>query len=192
MRTGRTFSWRLRTVLSALALLIGLTSEAAAQQPALESAVKATFLHRFGAFAEWPPTAFAAPNAPVVICVSGAPAFAAVVERATGSELIGGRQVSVRALGSVSRNSGCHILYVAGTSGQSVADALRVVRGEPVLTVTDANNGATRGAVHFVLASDRVRFHIDRGAAEGNHVNLSSRLLDIALSVRRRGGSGAR
>ena len=88
----------------------------------------------------------------------------------------------------MSAGSGCHILYAAGAGGQSVAAALAAVRGEPVLTVTDSTHGATRGIIHFVVVSERVRFHIDRDAAARNHVNLSSRLLSIALSVR---GDGA-
>lgn len=175
--------------LLALAVTLGFAASAAAQQAVLEADVKATFLHRFGSFADWPPTAFVSPTAPLVICVAGAPAFASAVQRAAGADLIGGRQVSVRTLGAVTRNSGCHVLFAGGGSGQSVSDALNTVRGEPVLTVTDAANGGTRGAIHFVLVSERVRFHIDRGAAEENHITLSSRLLDIALSVRRRGGS---
>lgn len=172
-----------------LALTVTVVRDASAQQANLEAAVKATFLYRFGSFVEWPPTAFARPDAPLVVCVFGAPSFAQVVERAAGGEQVAGRPVLVRRLSVVARDSGCHILYAAGAGDQSVAQALAAVRGQPVLTVTDSNFGATRGAVHFVVVQDRVRFHIDRGAAEQNFLTLSSRLLSIALSVRRRGGS---
>ncbi|MBC7768975.1 MAG: YfiR family protein [Phycisphaerales bacterium] len=181
-----------RAVLALLALAMPLAArDAAAQQADLEAAVKATFLYRFGSFVDWPPSAFAAPDAPLVVCVSGDAAFAGVVQRASAGERIANRPVLVRAIGVVASSPGCHIIYVTGASGQNIASALTAVRGETVLTVTDAQHGATRGAIHFVVVDDRVRFHIDRGAAERNHLNLSSRLLSIALSVRRRGGGAS-
>lgn len=171
------------TMLAALAVLLPYAPGAKAQPH--EDAVKATFLYRFGSFAEWPATAFAAPDAPIVLCISGASSFAAVVERAASGERIAGREVVVRRIGVVSGQSGCHILYAAGAGSQSVAQSLSVVRGEPVLTITDSAHGSSRGAIHFVVVQDRVRFHIDRSAAERNHISLSSRLMGIALSVRR-------
>jgi hypothetical protein len=41
--------------------------------------------------------------------------------------------------------------------------------------------------IHFVIASNRVRFHIDKSAAERARLQISSRLLNLALDVRGRG-----
>ena len=40
--------------------------------------------------------------------------------------------------------------------------------------------------IHFVVSDGRVRFHIDQGAAGRGKLVLSSRLLNLALSVRGR------
>lgn len=187
MQGGWKFLVRWRAALAALTMVFCAPAPAVAQDN-LEAAVKATFLYRFGSFVEWPETAFVSPDAPIVICVTGG-GFADVVAQAAGDERIAGRAIVVRTVGIVSSGSGCHILYATGRGGQTVTESLRAVRGEPVLTVTDSQYGNARGAVHFVVVSDRVRFHIDRDAAAENHLTLNSRLLSIALSVRERGAS---
>lgn len=161
-------------------------SEARAQT-AEEAAVKATFLYRFASFVDWPSAAFAALDSPLVICVSGADGFAHTVQQASSGGRIGGRPVEVRAVTSVGPGSGCHIVFLAGVATQSVAEGVRALRGQPVLTVTDDRNGGARGAIHFVVADGRVRFHVDRDQAQANGLAINARLLNIALSVRHRG-----
>ena len=181
MTGGRILSvWRVG--LAALVALAASMGDARAQQ-SLEDAVKATFLYRFGSFANWPPSAFADNTTPLVICIAGDAAFAQLVEHSAGAQQIGGRALSVRRLSIVSPASGCHILYIALSSPQAIRDALQATTGDPVLTVTDARFGSVRGAIHFAQSEGRVRFHIDRRAAQRNGVTLSSRLLNIAISV---------
>lgn len=183
MAGGRIFSiWR--AALVTLVLLTAGREEARAQEN-LEEAVKATFLYRFGSFADWPPGAFSDASAPLVICVAGDPAFAHLVEQTAGAQRVAGRAIAVRPVQIVAPRSDCHILYLGYASAQATRDALQATTGDPVLTVTDGGFGSVRGAIHFVRAGGRVRFHIDRSAAERNGVSLSSRLLNIALSVGR-------
>jgi hypothetical protein len=78
-------------------------------------------------------------------------------------------------------------MFVAGSSTQSVAQALDSVRGTPILTVTDAtDDGSAMGIVGFVVQDNKVRFRIDDGAALQNGVAISSELLKLALSVKPR------
>lgn len=181
------FSWIAALAMAVLAFAAG---PAHAQDAELANAIKATFLVRFGSFATWPPHAFESAGAPFTICVSGPQAFADLVEDAAAGERIANRPVAVRRIDAVSPALGCHVAFLGGVAGQSVHAGLSALRGTPTLTVTDEAYGPARGAVHFTLAANRVRFHIDRGAAESNQLNLSSRLLAIAISVRRRGGAG--
>ena len=169
-------------------LALALGSEAGAQNRSLEYPVKATYLYKFAPFVDWPPTAFASPTSPVNLCVAGDDPFGAMLEQAVAGQQISGRPVAVRRLQTVGPRSGCHILYVAGSRGQSAAEALKSVDGTSVLTVTDAaRTPNTRGVIHFVVQNDRVRFHIDEQAAARNRLSISSKLLSLALSVRHRG-----
>ena len=152
----------------------------ATPQPAqtLEYSVKANYLVRFAAFVEWPSRAFASPQAPVVICVVGRDPFSGALERAARAQTAHGRAVAVRRPASAAAAAGCHILYV-GRGGERL-----VPEGQSLLVVTDADVSAERGMIHFAISDDRVRFHIDLQAASRSRLSISSRLLNLALSVR--------
>ncbi|HEY8004553.1 MAG TPA: YfiR family protein [Phenylobacterium sp.] len=166
---------------------VWLTAPARAQaQGALELAVKATYLYKLAPFVNWPPSAYAGPNAPLTICVQGADPFGPMLDRATSGLSVGGHPLAVRRLPRVERDSGCQIAYLAGGPAQSQAQALQALQGQPVLTVTDeARTSSPRGIVHLVLEGGKVRFAIDEGQAEAGGVAISSKLLALAVAVKR-------
>ncbi|WP_372785698.1 YfiR family protein [Phenylobacterium sp.] len=168
-------------------LILSAVSPAQAQGPGgLELAVKATYLYKLAPFVSWPPTAYAAPNAPLVICVQGQDPFGPLLDRATSGQAVGTHPVVVRRLARLDADSGCQIAYVAGGPAQSQAQALEAVEDAPVLTVTDEARGkGARGIVHLLLESGRVRFSIDAGKAEAGGVAISSKLLALAVAVKR-------
>lgn len=178
-----------RTWIAALAVAVGLgvsIPAPAVAQESLESPIKATFLYRFGDFVEWPPGAFPAVGAPLNICVVGVDVFGEVLDAALAGQSAAGRALAIHRLTVLDAGSNCHIAYISGSGAQPVEMALEAVRNAPVLTVTDAANGDTRGAVHFEVVDDKVRFHIDEAAASRGGLAVSSRLLNIALTVQRR------
>lgn len=168
-----------------MAALLGIAPVARAQTS--EDVVKATFLYRFASFITWPEGALGGPESPIVLCVIGADPFARVLERAVADQRVDGRAFDVRRLSEPESARQCQVVYVVGARA---ADTLRVTRGASVLTVTDGTMGDdVRGIIHFVIVGDRVRFHIDDARAAEGQVFLSSRLLSLAVSVRRRAGS---
>ena len=97
---------------------------------------------------------------------------------------VGGRPIAVEELssGQAARTRDCQLLFVGRGSASALFSA---ARGAPVLTVGDRNNGARGGVVDFVLRDGRVRLAIDRRAADVQHLELSSKLLDVAVTVTR-------
>jgi hypothetical protein len=168
----------------AIATAAGLVLAGGARaQTALEAQVKAAFLTRFPAFASWPPGSFTGAE-PLRLCVQGEGPVGPALDRSSGGA-IGGRAIIVRRIAVVDGADGCHILYSGGSSRQSVGQALLAVSRSPVLTVTDAGRGPSRGMIHFVVFEDRVRFHIDAAQADRSGIVLSSKLLALGLSVKR-------
>lgn len=149
----------------------------------MEYAVKAAYLYKFAPFVEWPPLAFASPNSPFRLCVLGHDPFGASLDSAVRGQQVDGRPIQVRRLQQVDPTSGCHILFLGASRSQTAAEALRTVRGAPILTVAD-DQGGSGAIIRFVVKDNRVRFDIDAGAAAANRVTLSSKLLSLALSVR--------
>ena len=171
------------SILVLVALLWSLPLQAVAarspSQTTLEYSVKANYLVRFAAFVEWPAQSFGEARSPVVLCVVGRDPFSGSLDRAARAQTAHGRALVVQRPRTNEAVAGCHILYV-GAGGASLVPA-----GHPaVLTVTDAAASDERGMIHFVISEGRVRFHIDLQAASRNRLSISSRLLNLALSVR--------
>lgn len=164
----------------AAGLALAAAPTPAAAQTNLEYSVKANYLVRFAAFVTWPPRAFASAQAPVVICVAGRDPFGRSLDTAARSHTAYGRPLAVRRLRDPAAVGGCHIVYVGRGGGAAVAAG----QGQPAVLVTDEGAGADRGMIHFVLADGRVRFHIDQQQAARNGLGVSSRLLNLAVSVR--------
>lgn len=169
-----------RALVVPLALLA--SSMAHAQGPS-EGAVKATFLVKFGAYVGWPPS-----SGPVIVCMVGRDVLGSALDAAAAGERIAGRPIQTRRMETVARGSGCDIAFLAGSARQSVPAALAALEGAPVLTVTDSRWSNARGMIHFQVAQSRVRFHIDDRAAGKSGLDMSSKLLGLALSVRKRPG----
>jgi hypothetical protein len=154
----------------------------AAGSASLEYAVKASYLYKFAPFVEWPPRAFATPDSPLRICVTGADPFGPALADAVRGQQIEGHPMIVEHPDAGSLGQ-CHILFVG--KGAAPAELLRAVAGRPVLTVTDRSRGVAGGMVEFVLLDGRVRFAINAAAAEASGVQISSKLLELAVKVAR-------
>ncbi|MGZ3181744.1 MAG: YfiR family protein [Telluria sp.] len=153
---------------------------------ALERSVKAAFLYKFLGYTEFPPSAFADANAPIVIGVLGADDMAAELTRIVAGRTVNGRPVVVRSLKESDTPAGVHMLFVAGNESGRVGRLLRAAGQQPLLLVTESDAGLQQGSViNFRIVDDRVRFDVSLDAAEKNNVKLSSRLLTVAHQVRK-------
>ena len=169
----------------AMAAAIALAlAPAAANAQASENAVKAAFLPRFARYVTWPPAAAPKGSEPFVLCVIGADPFGKTLDQAARTQAVDGRRIVVRRLESAVGADGCQIAFVQGSRLQPAGQLLAALAGKPVLTVTDAGNGAQRGIIHFSVAGGRVRFFIDQSAASRRGLDISSRLLALAIGVR--------
>ncbi len=147
------------------------------------STVKATFLYRFASYVTWPPQSA---SGPIVICFMEGAALKAELERLVHGQSVFGRSFVAERLEAASDIRRCSIAYLNGDEDR-VRQWLRAAAAAPVLTVTDA--AATpnvRAVVHFATVENRIRFHIDDGQAAEHGLSMDSRLLALAVSVRRR------
>ena len=118
------------------------------------------------------------------LCVAGSGELTHVLQDLVRGERVLGLPVEVQALGSreAARGRGCQVLFLAG-GARTARAMLDAEGGEPVLTVGDRSNGTRGGVIDFVIRDGKVRFVIDRGLARRQGLELSSKLLDIAVGV---------
>lgn len=174
--------WRHLGLLLAVVSSLTLATGRLAAAQSIEYEVKANYLVRFAAFVDWPADAFPSPETPLWLCVAGKDSFGATLERAAEAQSAHGRPIRVRRLAAADPAGGCHMLYI----GQGGATILQRAKGQSgLLVVTDSAVSPQRGAIHFVINNGNVRFHIDAHAAAHSKIAISSRLLNLALTVRR-------
>ncbi len=164
-----------------LGVLTGPATSRSATPADLEYGVKAVYLVRFAAFVQWP-AGRGGGDTPIAICVIGRDPFGTRLDTAANGQRVHGRPLVVRRLDYPAPLQPCDIVYVGRGADGLMRDA-GAATGP--LIVTDASASPHRGMIHFVVAEGRVRFHIDLRAAGRAGLTISSRLLNLALSVQR-------
>jgi hypothetical protein len=157
----------------------------AAQPPPAEAA----YLVRLPAFVQWPDSAFESPAGPFNLCILAGDALGEALDQMVSGQKVQQHPVQVKRLQKLEKGSGCHVLYLGALKGPALADALAEAKDAPVLTVTEAQDpSGPKGVIDFQVMSGRVRLAVDQGAARSHGLVLSSKLLDLADSGRRRRG----
>jgi hypothetical protein len=175
---------RSRTILLC-ALGAALVPAADARAEVADTAVKAAFLPRFAHYVTWPASAIPPSGDPLVLCVVGGDPFGQQLDEAARTQSIDGRRIVVKHLDSAQGAGGCQIAFVDGTNAHPTGQILAALARDPVLTVTDADSSGQRGIIHFVVVGGRVRFFIDQSAAAQRGLTISSRLLALAVGVKK-------
>ena len=164
-------------------LVLGPPAERPASQAVAESALKAAFLYNFVKFTEWPSGAIA-DGAPIVLCVAD-PNVADALDQTVLGHSVDGHPLTVTRVKADSAPHGCAVLYVSGESDKRLNALLAGMRGQSVLSVSDAPGFIAQGGVaYFYIEDSKMRFAINPDAAERAHLRLSSRLLSLAKLVR--------
>jgi hypothetical protein len=90
----------------------------------------------------------------------------------------------VESTSDVLSSRACHILYLDADHRGDESEVLATLGQRSVLTVSDTDDFAVRGGVaNFVTVDDKVRFVINKRAADAAGLKISSRLLQIAQVV---------
>jgi hypothetical protein len=170
-----------------LALILALRLIAGGQErPPDEYQVKAAFLYNFAKFVEWPPEAFADPNEPLVVCVLGEDPFGRTLDDAVSGKKIEGRTLAIRRIADARQAKGCRMLFVSSSERKRVLSILASVSESGLLTVGESDSAASDGMIiNFTLESGKVRFAINVAAAERERLRFSSRLLSLAISIKK-------
>jgi hypothetical protein len=155
-----------------------------------EYLVKAGFIYNFAKFVEWPSTAFAEPDSPIVIGVLGTDPFGDIINRVVEGKKIGTRGFIVRRfkwskeLKDSKDFKDCRILFVSSSEKMHFEEVVDAVKGLPILTVGEAPGFAERGGmIRLMLEDNRVRFEVNVDAAQHGNLNISSRLLTLARII---------
>ena len=175
-----------RRTLVAIALLAAMQAGASAQS-LTEHKVKSAYLFNFVKFVKWPPSAFQGAADPFIICTLGQNALDGTLEQIVQGKTVDVRPIVVRHVSSLTEAKGCHVLFVSGSELAKNASLLTTPNLHGILTVSEVDDPGDRlrksAAITFVPDGNRIRFTISPKVAEKAGVEISSKLLSVAMGV---------
>lgn len=175
-----------RRIAALFALLTLATGSGSAADASREYLLKAAFLLNFAQFVEWPPEAFAGPEAPIRIGVLGADPFAGALEATVRGETVRDRPLEVVHATRAEDLRHCQMVFVGPSEAGRSREVVEALAGAPVLTVSDNPDfTAGGGIIRFFLEGAKVRFQINPSAAERCRLKLSAQLLALGTVVPR-------
>ena len=146
-----------------------------------EYQLKAVFLFNFAQFTDWPTNAFSDPKSPIIIGIVGPDPFGAALEDTIRGENVGGRPLTIEHFARPADIKTCHMLFISQPQIRYTEEILKAIKGNPVLTVSDAESPVTSEImIRFLVENNKVRFRINAQAARAADITLSSRLLRVA------------
>jgi len=173
-----------RRRIAAIVAFCMIASFAGAQNRMPEYAVKAAYLFNFGKFVRFAPSDAVNNRQTLDICIVGEDPFGHTLDDLTANERLDGKPVRVLRLKSASEARGCALAFISSSEGARVAADLDALRGQPVLTVSDAANFLQHGGmIQFLNVENHVRFAVNLDAVRPAQLSLSSELLRVATSV---------
>jgi hypothetical protein len=148
-----------------------------------EYELKAVMLFNLARFVEWPATAFASSNSPIVIGILGRNPFGNILEKAVQGETVNGRHLVIQYFEGVRDLKTCHILFICSNEKSRVSLILSKLKGQPILSVSEIE-GFSRlpgGMVRFYTNDqNKIRLRLNLQAAHSEGLGVSSKLIQVA------------
>ena len=189
-RRGRTIRKSSRLLAAAVLLALAI-SPCIARVPAsetdtpLEYQIKAAFIYNFTGFVEWPAEALPRTTRPLTIGVLGKDPFGDALDQAIKGKTSHGTSLLLRRFARIEELERCDLLFISRDMLPRLDAILKRTAGQHVLTVAEEHPRIPDDVVITLVISDnKVRFEINRDAAEAEGLTISSKLLSLAQTVR--------
>lgn len=165
--------------LSLLLAAAGLVPGAVSAQDFADK-VKAAFLFNFARFVTWPEQRLSGSD-PLQLCVFENPEFGRALAVSVQGKRSGSHPMQARDVAGTDSLDDCHAVYLPADGIQSLgAERLAELAKRNVLTVHEAEDAVPGGVIRFYLENRRVRFEVNRRAADQAGLQVSSKLLSVA------------
>jgi hypothetical protein len=153
-------------------------------QQASELELKVALLYNFAKFVEWPTDSLPG-GAPITLCIVGDQPLRTALGNAVKGRAISGHDVVATDIALDGPLEKCQVLYAPRLNGTGTQALLKVTATVPVFTLSDNDKFAELGGVaNFVREGDRLRFAINVDAARKTRLQISSKLLALAIIVK--------
>jgi len=139
-------------------------------------------LINFARFVEWPATAFASADAPLIFCIFGRDPFDGALDQIANGKTINGRLLLIWRTSLPGELRSCHVVFFPTAQERGYSEIAGGLAGLSILMVGERSGFAGRdGMINFVVEDGHVRFEVNPSAAARGHVKVSSKLLQLAI-----------
>ncbi len=164
-----------------LALLLAAPVGRAQDAQPSEYQIKAAFVFNFAKFVQWPQPALSAPTSPIVIGILGDNPFRDDLERTIKNKLVDEHPLVIKEFRAAADATNCHLLFISATEKKRLPEILETLKGTSVLTVSETDGFIEAGGmINFVQQGTKLRFQINKEAANKAALKVSSKLLSLA------------
>lgn len=151
-----------------------------------EYAIKAAYLYNFLLSIDWPKEIFNSPTDAFVIGICGDDPFGDNLDKVAAEKTIEGRKIVLKRFKKETPSSTlrqCHLLFIVPFSRPRMKKLLDELKDYPVLTVSEVNEFMHLGGmINFVIVEEKLKFEINKTAADHAGITIRSRLLKRALN----------
>lgn len=172
---------RTKTIAATISLALLLAPHQIAAPAQSVYALKAAFLYNLCRFVDWPDSAFASPNEPLIIGIAGDDPFGSLLSETIKGKKYNSRPIRIdhfRAPGEIKH---CHLLFISRANARRFHPILAAVAGKSVLTVSETEDFLTRGGmIALTTEQNSVHLRINRAALQAANLIVSSKLFRVA------------
>ncbi|MDR4518784.1 MAG: YfiR family protein [Nitrosomonas sp.] len=145
----------------------------------IEYKVKAAFIYNFLIFTQWPEETGETLN----LCIYGRDYFDGEIDLLE-SKPVNGRQIQVKRISVTDQFNDCQAIFFSKSISNELSTLLDKISDKPILTLADSSTAVTHGvAINMDLSNERIIFEINLRNARDAGLNISSRLLQLAVKV---------
>lgn len=171
---------RLVVITLCLALLGSCVARAA---DADEYEVKAAYLYRFLPFVTWPEEAKIAAGQPIAVAIVGEDPFGTRLEDTLRGKDLEGHPIVLKHFRSFSDYQPSAVVFIGRSEQKQYAMILSRLEGQPVLVVGEGEEFCRAGgSIGFLMVGNKVRFTISQDAIREAGLQVSSKLMALAVS----------
>lgn len=142
--------------------------------------VMAVYMFNFTKFLEWTHS----DQEYFYITVLGKSKIIEPLRKIAEKENISGKKIIVEEIRDINQLRKCNMLFIATDDEVMIPVIIKKMVENQFLTVSNAKGFAEKGVcINFIVADEKMKFEINRGAVEKTGVVINSRLLSLAVKV---------
>ncbi|MEI2657339.1 MAG: YfiR family protein [Nitrosomonas sp.] len=145
----------------------------------LEYQVKAAFIYNFIAFTQWPDNI----DETINLCIYGKDYFGGEIDKLQ-SRVVNKRHIKIVRVNNLKELARCQVIFFSKSINNHLSTILSDLQNKPILTLADNPHAFSEGIViNMNLSNEKIVFEINLGAARKSGLDISSKLLQLAVKV---------